>query len=136
MVYDKSDKHLTIYDSYNVEHAAKKIKSVSLLNFTEAYSLTNEKKYDVDNNTKKHLLFKQFVTWSCNGCSVSPLTYYINNPIYQELPTESDYFSSSNERLYRDLGASYGYAKEMEKLERNNSKLNLEIELKNAVTKN
>ena len=44
LVYDKSDKHLTIYDRYNVENAAKLIKSVSLQNFTEAYSLTNEQK--------------------------------------------------------------------------------------------
>ena len=44
LVYDKSDKHLTIYDSYNVEHAAKKTKTVLLEKFSEAYSLTNEKK--------------------------------------------------------------------------------------------
>ena len=36
LVYDKSDKHLTIYNSYNVEHAAKLIKSAALQNFTEA----------------------------------------------------------------------------------------------------
>ena len=44
LVYDKSEKHLTIYNSYNVELAAKSIKSVALENFIEAYSLTNEKK--------------------------------------------------------------------------------------------
>ena len=44
LVYDKSNKHLTIYDSYNVELAAKLIKSVALESFTEAYSLTNKKK--------------------------------------------------------------------------------------------
>ena len=33
-----------IYDSYNVELAAKAIKSVKRSNFTEVYSLTNEKK--------------------------------------------------------------------------------------------
>ena len=43
IVYDKSDKHTTIYDSYNVEMASKRIKSVRLTNFTEIYSLTNEK---------------------------------------------------------------------------------------------
>ena len=106
LVYDKSNKHLTIYYSYNVEHAAKIIKSVSLQNFTETYSLTNEKKYDVDSNTQEHLFFKQFVAWSCNGSTVAPLTDYINHPVYQELPTESDYFSSSDERIYIDLRAS------------------------------
>ena len=58
LVYDKSDKHTTIYDSYNVEMASKKIKSVKLPNFTEIYSLTNEKKYDIDNLTQRHLLYK------------------------------------------------------------------------------
>ena len=37
------------------------------------------------NLTQKNLLYKQFVTWACDGCSVAPLTDYINNPIYQEL---------------------------------------------------
>lgn len=44
LVYGKSDKHATIYDSYNVELAPKTIKSVKLSNVTEIYSLTNEKK--------------------------------------------------------------------------------------------
>ena len=40
--------------------AAQEIKSLKLTNFTEVYSLTNEKKYDVDNLTQRHLLWKQF----------------------------------------------------------------------------
>ena len=52
LVYGKSDKHATIYDSCNVEMAARTIKSVNLSNFTEIYSLTNEKKYDIDNLTQ------------------------------------------------------------------------------------
>ena len=44
IVNDKSDKHATVYDSYNKELAAQKIKSLQLSNFTEIYSLTNEKK--------------------------------------------------------------------------------------------
>ena len=136
LVYHKSDKHLTIYDSYNVDHAAKMIKSVSLQNFTERYSLTNGKKYDINNETQNHLLFKQVVVWSCNGCTVAPLTDYINNPIYQEVPTQSEYFTSSDERVQIDLRATYGYTKELQKLEKNDSKLNLKIELKNAAAKN
>ena len=61
LVFDKRDKHTTIYDSYNAELAAKYIKTIKLSNFTEIYSLTNEKKYDSDNLTQKHLLFKQFL---------------------------------------------------------------------------
>ena len=58
LVSNKSDKHTTIYDSYNVELAAKYTKSVKLSNFTEIYGLTNEKKYDTDNLMQKHLLYK------------------------------------------------------------------------------
>ena len=61
IVNDKSDKHSTIYDSYNRELAAQKIKSLQLSNFTEIYSLTNEKKYSIDNLTQKYLLYKQLV---------------------------------------------------------------------------
>ena len=51
LVHDKTEKHTTIYDSYNREMAAQEIKSLKLNNFTEVYILTNEKKYDVDNLT-------------------------------------------------------------------------------------
>ena len=43
LIYDRSDKHTSIYDSYNHKLAAKRIKSGTLSNFTEIYSLTNEK---------------------------------------------------------------------------------------------
>ena len=104
LVYDKSDKHTTIHDSYNVEMASKIIKSVKLTNFTEIYSLRNKKKYDKDNLTQKHLLYKKFVAWSCNGSSAAPLTDYIHNPVYQELINKDDYFDiTSDERIYLEL---------------------------------
>ena len=40
----KNDKHTTIYDSYNREMADQLIKSLRQSNFTEIYSLNNEKK--------------------------------------------------------------------------------------------
>ena len=133
IVNDKSDKHTTIYDSYNRELAAQNIKTLKLSKFTEIYSLTNEKKHSIDNLTQKHLLYKQFVAWHCNGSSVAPLVDYIDNPIYRELPNEEEYYSiKSDERVYLDLRASSGYIKEAEKLERNGSKINLEITLKAA----
>ena len=92
---------------------------VSLQNFAEAYSLTNLKKYDTSNSTQKHLFFKQFFAWSCNSCSTAPLTKYTNNPVYQELPTQNEYFNFSDEIIYLDPRTSYGYTKELEKLERN-----------------
>ena len=96
--------------------AAKKKKSVKLTNFTEIYSLTNEKKYDIDNLTQKHLLYKQFVKWSCTGSSIAPLLDYINNLIYQELIDENKFFDvKSDERIYLELRASSGYVKEAEK---------------------
>ena len=134
IVPDKSDKHTTIYDSYNREMAAQLIKSLRLSNFTENYSLTNEKKYDTDNLTQRYLLYKQFVAWNCNGSIVAPLSDYMDNPIFQELPDEDTYFSAkSDEKIYLDLRASSGYVKEAEKLERNDSKINLQITLKGVV---
>ena len=88
IVPDKSDKHTTIYDSYNREMAAQLIKTLRLSNFTEIYSLTNKKKYDTDNLTQLYLLYKQFAAWNCKGSSVAPLSDYMDNPIFQELPDE------------------------------------------------
>ena len=90
-----------------------------------------KKKYDIDNLTQQHLLYKQFVDWNCNGSSIAPLTDYMNNPILQELPDEDTYFSAKNdERIYLDLRTNSGYVKEAGKLERNDSKIILEITLK------
>ena len=61
IVPDKSNKHTSIYDSYNRKMAAQLIKTLQLSNFTEIYSLTNEKRYNIDNLTQKHLLYKQFM---------------------------------------------------------------------------
>ena len=57
----------------------------------------------------------------------------MNNPIFQELPNEDTYSSAKNdERVYLDLSASSGYVKEAEKLERNDSKINLQTNLNAA----
>ena len=125
-----------IYDGNNVELAAKTKKSVKLSNFTEVYSLTNEKKIDVDHLTQQYLLYKQFVAWSCNGSSVARLTDYINNPIYQDLIDEDDYLNSrSDERIYFDLRASLGYTITAGKLERNDSIFNFHLLFKAVASK-
>ena len=81
-------------------------------------------------------MLKQFVAWSCNGSSVAPLTDYVNNPIYQELIDEGNCWEvRSDERVHLDLRTSSGYTKEAEKLERNDSKINIHIQLKAAATK-
>ena len=137
IVYNKSDKYTSIYDSYNVKLAAKTVKSIKFSNFTEIYSLTNEKKYDTNNLTQKYLLYKQFVAWSCNGCSTAPLSDYINNPVYQKLIDKEDYWAERNDgRIYLDLRGSYGYTNKAKKLERNDSKINFHLLFKSAGTKN
>ena len=96
-----------------------------------------KKKYSIDNLTQKHLLYKQFVAWHCNGSSVALLVDYMDNPIYRELPNEEEYYSlKSDERVYLDLTASSGYIRETEELERNDSKINLELTLKEAAKYN
>ena len=71
------------------------------------------------------------MAWSCNGSSVAPISDYVDNPIFQELLDQETYFSAkSDERIYLDLRASSGYVKEAEKLERNDSKKSLQINLK------
>ena len=75
--------------------------------------------------TQRHLLYKHFVAWNCNGLSVAPLSDYMNNPIFQQFVKEDQYFDvRSDERIYLDLRATSGYVKEAEKLERNDSKTN------------
>ena len=72
-------------------------------------------KNDVRDATQKHLLYKQFAVWSCNGCSSAPLTDYINNPLYLELIDEGSYNGvRSDQRIYLDLRASAGYTSEAE----------------------
>ena len=68
---------------------------------------------------------------------MAPLTEYMDNPIFQELLDEERYFSDkSDERIYLDLRASSGYVREAEKLERNDSKVNLQMTLKEAAAFN
>ena len=56
--------------------------------------------------------------------------------MFQELLLESDYFGTkSDEKIYIDLRDSLGYTDEIEKRSRNDSKLNVIIELRNPLTK-
>ena len=52
LVYDKSDKHTTIYDSYNAVCAARMVKKIELSNISNAYSATNTMKFDIKNDTQ------------------------------------------------------------------------------------
>ena len=61
LLYDKSDKHLTSYYSYNAECTCKLIKSLEFANISDQYSSTNTLKFDTDNDLQKHLLWKQYL---------------------------------------------------------------------------
>lgn len=56
------------------------------------------KKGDIGNDTQKHLLYKQFVVWHRKGYANAPLSDYINNPTFQELPLEKNYFPDISDK--------------------------------------
>ena len=92
--------------------------------------------YDLEKEDSKHLIFKMFLAHSCNGCSSAPLTQYKNNDIYRELIEEDDYFGDeSDERIYIDMRRSKGYTDELEKINRDDSGIALNIKLKKAAAK-
>ena len=61
LISNKSNKHLTIYDSYNAECAARLIKNIELSSNSDAYIAKNAMKFDTSNDTQKHLSGKQYV---------------------------------------------------------------------------
>ena len=73
IVYDKSYQHTTIYDSYDLELAAKLIKSIKFENTSSTYSLTGKLSHDLEKEEDKFLLYKMLVAHSCEGCSSAPL---------------------------------------------------------------
>ena len=79
---------------------------------------------------------KEFAGYNYNGCSIDPLTNYIHNTLFQELPNKDKYFGNGyDERIYIDLRDSYGYTSEMEKPIRNFSKLIIKVELRNLLVR-
>ena len=136
IVSDKSGKHNTIYNIYNHKLAGHIIQNVEIENMTNTYSIANKLKSSVSYATEKYMLYMQFVAWNCNGCSIAPLMDCANNPIFQELTSEKDYFDTADERSYLDLRAIKGNTGELEKLHRNDSEITLKINLKAALTKN
>ena len=93
-------------------------------------------KFDISNDTQKHLLWKQYVAWHCNGYTAEAISDYINKSVFQELLLESGYSGDkSNEKIYINLPDSLGYTDKIEKPSRNESKLNVTIELRNPLAK-
>ena len=101
LVYDKSDKQMTIYNSYNDECTARMLKSIELGNISDVYSVTDTMKFNTSNDMQKHMLWMQYVAWHCNGYSHGLVSDYINSPVFQELLHESKYFDDdSDEKVY------------------------------------
>ena len=71
-------------------------------------------------------MYKQFVVWSYNSCNSPPLTDYINNHVYQELIDEDSYNGVHIRESKRWI---YFRGR---KLDRNDFKINLLIQLKNS----
>ena len=61
LVYNKSDQHKAIYDSYSLEVATQKIKSLIIGNALSTYSLKNKIKYDVDDEEDAYWVYALFV---------------------------------------------------------------------------
>ena len=57
IVYDNSYQHNTIYDSYDVELAAKLIKTIKFENTSSTYSLTGKLTYDLEKEDNKYQLY-------------------------------------------------------------------------------
>ena len=109
----------------------KNSKNIELPNIFDAHSATNTMKFNIKNDTEKHLLRKQYIAWHCDGYTNAPSLDYVNNPVFQELLPENAYMSNtSDERIYIDLRDSLGYTNEKERPSRNDSKLKLTIETK------
>ena len=69
LVYDKSYQHQTIYDSYDVELAAKFIKNVQLENSSSTHILAGQLEYDVYNEEDLQWLYKMLIAYNCGTCS-------------------------------------------------------------------
>ena len=127
LIFQKSNKRLTIYDSYNLEVGSALVQNVPKANLTNTYRVANELKYDI--------YVTQFVTCNCNGCSIAPLIDYAKSLIYQKLSTKSEYFTNAAERFYLDLRESLRYTNELEKLGSGDNDLVLKINLRNPLNK-
>ena len=135
LVYDRSNKHLSIYDSYNAEVASTQIKSIKLQNASNTYSEFNTVKFDLEDEEDRYTLYKAFVAFVTEGSSIVAESEYMNNEVRQELPNRNTYFTDSDERVYIDIRRSKGFTGELERVNRDDSDLTVTVDLKAAATK-
>ena len=92
--------------------------------------------YDLEKEDEKNILYKMLVAHACNGCNSAPLTQYKNNEIYHEITAEDEFTSNEKDnRIYIDMRRSKGYTDELEKINRDDSGVALNISLKDAAAK-
>ena len=135
LVYDRSDKHLSIYDSYNTEVASTQIKSIKLQNASNTYSKFNTVKFNLEDEEDRHTLYNAFVAFVTNSSSIVAESDYMHNEVRQQLPNRNTYFTDSDERVYIDIRRSKGFTGELERVNRDDSDLTVTIDLKNAAVK-
>ena len=95
--------------------------------------MTGKLSYDLETEDDKYQLYSMLAAFTCARSSAAPLTQYINNPIYQELTEEDEFCENERgDRIYVDMRRSKGYTDELEKINRDDSKLAQTINLKQA----
>ena len=132
LVFDKSDQHLNIYDSYNAETVAKSIKYIKLQNASNTYSEFNTIKFNLEDEEDRFVLYNAFVAWVTKGSSIASESDFLYNEVRQELPSRRSYFTNSDEKVYIDIRRSKGYTGEFERVNRDDSDLVVTVDLKNA----
>ena len=64
IVYNKSYQHSTIYDSYDLELAAKLIQTIKIENTSATYSITGKLFFDLEKDEDKNILCKMLVAYN------------------------------------------------------------------------
>ena len=121
LIFDRSDQHLNMFDSYNAEVAATQIKPIKLQNASNTYSRYNDMKFDLEDEEDRFTLYNSFVAFVTNGSSIVPESDYVYNDIRKELPNRRNYFADSDEKVYINIRRSKGYTSELERVNRDDS---------------
>ena len=116
LVFDRSNHHLSIYDSYNAEVAATHIKTIKSQNASNTFCEFNTVKFDLVDEEDGYTLYNVFVAWVTNSFSIVPESDFMYNKTRQELPNRNTYFTNSDERVYTDIRQSKGYRGEFERV--------------------
>ena len=98
LLFDRSDQHLSIYDSYNAEVVVTNIKSIKLQNASNTYSQHNTIKFDLEDEEDCFTLYNSFVAFVTEGSSIVPESDYVYNEVRQQLPNRKTYFTDLDKK--------------------------------------